>query len=81
MLPDIAVRASVERLPVLVGLFYGLQVVQLRGVPKLVNGMREKQLAMLLLQLSKSGGLKIWLMSCALIPLHSILADEVELVV
>src|SRR6218665_1444293 len=42
---------------------------------------RVKQLAMLLLQLSKSGGLKVWLMPCALIPLLPILADEVELVV
>ena len=37
---------------------HGLQVVQLLGVPKLVNGIREKQSAMLLLQLSKSGGAK-----------------------
>jgi len=49
---------------------YNVQVVQLLGVPKLVNGIRVKQLAMLLLQLSKSGwGLKVWLMPCAMIPL------------
>ena len=48
--------------------------------PKLVNG-KVKQLAMLLLQLPKSWGLKVWLMPRALIPLIAILADQVELVV
>jgi len=52
MLPDITGSARVNRLQILVS---GLQVEQLFGVQNLANGIGE---AMLLLQLSKSGGLK-----------------------
>jgi len=41
MLPDVTVRARVERLPVLVGLHYGLQVEQILGLPKFMNGTGE----------------------------------------
>ena len=41
MLPDVTVSARVERLPVLVGLHYGLQVEQILGLPKFMNGTGE----------------------------------------
>jgi len=56
-----------------------LQMVQLLGVPKLVNGTGEA--VSCYYNCPRVGGLKVWLMPCALIPLLPILADEVELVV